>query len=170
MTLNVALIARTFERAKTENGGLKPLGLRFYQRLFEKYPAVQPLFKTPPEAQHQKLMASIAAIVASVTQPEKMLPYLMAMGIRHIAYGTENAHYAAVQENLIAVLREHLSVEGEWTDEMSQQWHLALETISQVMMDAANTPAGCETQLRQAGYLPNGFKLTPGNPWEMQAV
>ena len=49
MTLNVALVAESFDRAKRENGGLRALGLRFYERLFEKYPGVRHLFHTPPE-------------------------------------------------------------------------------------------------------------------------
>ena len=117
--MDTALIAETLERAKRENGGVRTLGLRFYERLFEKYPAVKPLFHTPPEEQHKKLMASIGAIVASVTQPEKMVPYLHAMGIRHLSYQTQDAHYPAVKENLLAVLEEHLAIEGEWTDAMA---------------------------------------------------
>jgi methyl-accepting chemotaxis protein len=167
MNLNVALIAATFERAKKENGGATALGLRFYQRLFEKYPSVRPLFKTPPEAQHKKLMASVAAIVATVTQPDKMMPYLHAMGIRHNAYGTENAHYPAVQENLIAVLGEHLSQEGEWTEEMQQNWEAALAVISAVMMTAANHPDEYSQEIINAVYMPDGFKSNNPKPWEL---
>lgn len=168
MTLNVAVVAETFERAKKENGGLTTLGMNFYARLFEQYPQVKPLFKTPPEEQHKKLMASIAAIVLSVTQPEKMVPYLHAMGIRHIQYGTVAAHYPAVQENLIAVLRQHLSVEGEWTDEMELNWALALQTVSAVMIQAADNPQDYEQELAQAGYQPDGYKrLADEKPWEM---
>ena len=170
MSLNVALIAETFERAKKENGGATALGMRFYQRLFEKYPAVRPLFKTPPEEQHKKLLASVAAIVATVTQPEKMVPYLHAMGIRHIAYGTENGHYAAVQENLVAVLGEHLSQEGEWTAEMKENWEAALQVISEIMIEAADHPEKYSQELLKAGFLPNGFKTNDPMPWVLAEV
>lgn len=156
MSLDTTLIQKTFERAKTENGGLRVLGLRFYERLFEKYPGVRPLFKTPPEEQHKKLMASIGTIVSSVTEPQKMLPYLHAMGIRHLKYGTESAHYPAVKENLIAVLGEHLSVEGMWTDEMKENWEAALQLVSDVMIQAAENPAAFKTELAEAGYDPAG--------------
>lgn len=66
MSLNTALIAQSFQRAKDENGGLSSLGLRFYERLFEKYPGVRHLFHTPPEEQHKKLMASVGADRKSV--------------------------------------------------------------------------------------------------------
>lgn len=170
MTLNVALIAETFERAKHENGGLRVLGLRFYERLFEKYPGVKHLFHTPPEEQHKKLMASIGSIVASVTNPEVMLPYLRAMGIRHIAYKTENAHYGAVSENLVAVLAEHLSLEGEWTEEMKTNWEAALSVISDVMIDAASNPEKYQQELTGAGFLPDGTKALNQKPWELASA
>lgn len=170
MTLNVALIAQTFERAKAENGGLRTLGLRFYERLFEKYPAVRPLFSTPPEEQHKKLMASVGAIVASVTNPTVMLPYLRAMGIRHIAYKTESAHYGAVAENLVAVLAEHLSKEGEWTPEMKANWEAALQVISEVMIDAADHPEQYHAELAASGYQPDGFRSTGAKPWELASA
>ena len=96
MSLNVDLLKETFNRAKEENGGLKTLGLRFYERLFEKYPQVKHLFHTPPEEQHKKLMASVGATIASLTEPERMVPFLQAMGVRHLKYKTESAHYGAV--------------------------------------------------------------------------
>lgn len=167
MTLNVAVIAESFERAKKENGGLRTLGLRFYERLFEKYPGVRPLFNTPPEEQHKKLMASVGAIVASVTNPEVMLPYLRAMGIRHISYRTEASHYGAVSENLIAVLAEHLSKEGEWTDEMQANWQKAMTIISDVMIDAANNPEQYKAELMAAGFQADGFKAGSSAPWEL---
>lgn len=170
MTLNVALIAETFARAKKENGGLKALGLRFYERLFEKYPAVQPMFHTPPEEQHKKLMASLGAIVASVTNPEVMLPYLRAMGIRHNSYKTEAGHYEAVAENLIAVLTEHLSKEGEWTEEMQANWAEALTVISGVMIDAAAHPEQYQADLMAAGYQGDGFKAGNSTPWVLATV
>ncbi len=170
MTLNVALIAHTFERAKTENGGLRTLGLRFYERLFEKYPGVRHLFTTPPEEQHKKLMASVGAIVASVTNPEVMLPYLRAMGIRHIAYKTESDHYGAVSENLVAVLAEHLSSEGEWTPEMKANWEEALQIISEVMIDAAEHPEQYQQELATSGYQPDGFRNAGAKHWELASA
>jgi hemoglobin-like flavoprotein len=167
MTLNVAIVAESFERAKKENGGLRALGLRFYERLFEKYPAMRPLFQTPPEEQHKKLMAAVAAIVASVTDPEVMLPYLRAMGIRHIGYKTEAAHYPAVAENLLAVLAEHLSVEGEWTEEIRANWETALTVISDVMIDASHHPEQYRNELLAAGFQADGFKAGNVRAWEL---
>jgi hemoglobin-like flavoprotein len=167
MSLNVELLENSLERAKVENGGLTSLGMRFYERLFEKYPQVKPLFTTPPEEQHKKLMASVDNIVASVRQPEKMVPYLHAMGIRHLAYKTENGHYAAVGENLVAVLEEHLSKEGEFSPEMKSTWGEALTAVSNIMIEAADNPEKYADELAAVGYKPDGFKLTSEQPWMM---
>ena len=165
MSLNVDLLKETFNRAKAENGGLRSLGLRFYERLFEKYPQVKPLFSTPPEEQHKKLMASIGAIVSSLTEPEKMVHFLQAMGVRHLKYKTESGHYAAVSENLVAVLGEHLSKEGAWTPEMKESWEDALKAVSKIMIEAADDPESCKENLLNAGFDADGFRKNTEQPW-----
>jgi hemoglobin-like flavoprotein len=165
MSLDVALLRETFERAKQENGGTTALGMSFYKRLFEKYPSVKPLFHTPPEEQHKKLMASLGSIVAGVEQPDRLLPYLHAMGIRHLKYKTENAHYAAVGENLVAVLAEHLSKEGEWTPAMKDTWEAALGIVAKTMIEAADNPETFKEELAKAGYEMDGFKKNDPRPW-----
>jgi len=165
MSLDIALLRETFERAKKENGGATALGLSFYKRLFEKYPAVKPLFKTPPEEQHKKLIASLASIVGAVEKPDQLMPYLHAMGIRHLTYKTENAHYGAVSENLLAVLSHHLSQEGEWTPAMQSTWEAALNVVSNVMLEAANHPEKFAEELAVTGYEPNGFRKNDPRPW-----
>lgn len=165
--MKVELLRETFQRAREENGGVTKLGLRFYERLFTKYPQVRPLFNTPPGEQHKKLMASLGAIVAGAEYPATLIPFLHAMGIRHLKYKTENAHYPAVGENLVAVLAEHLSVEGEWTAEMEETWKSALEFVSNTMIEAANDPEKYKPELESAGYLADGFSNRTQKPWEM---
>lgn len=168
MGLNVQLLTETFQRAKSENGGLKNLGMSFYERLFRKYPAVRPLFTTPPEEQHKKLMASLGAIVGALNSSDTMLPYLRAMAIRHLQYKTESAHYAAVAENLRAVLAQHLSKEGVWTAEMNDAWDEALKTVSSIMIEAAENPEKYGQELLDAGYQPDGFKKGSREPWLLE--
>lgn len=160
MTLDTALLRETFERAKRENGGTTALGMSFYRRLFEKYPQVKHLFHTPPEEQHKKLMASLGAIVGGVEQPERLLPYLHAMGIRHLKYKTENAHYTAVGENLLAVLGEHLAKEGDWTEKMQATWKAAIDIVANSMIEAADNPELFIEELEKHGYESDGFKKT----------
>ena len=170
MSLNVALLRETFERVKVENGGATALGMAFYKRLFEKYPSVKPLFHTPPEEQHKKLVASLGAIVAGVEQPERLLPYLHAMGIRHLKYKTENAHYGAVGENLLAVLSEHLSKEGQWTPEMQETWEAAIGVVAKTMIEAADNPEAYKNELAKMGYEQDGFRKNDSEPWFERSV
>jgi len=165
MALDVALLKSTFERAKNENGGATALGMSFYHRLFEKYPGVRPLFSTPPEEQHKKLMASLGAIVSGVQSPERLMPYLHAMGVRHLKYKTENAHYGAVGENLLAVLAEHLSKEGEWTEAMQETWEAAIAVVAKVMIEAADNPEAYKAEMLEAGYEADGFRKNDPKPW-----
>ena len=165
--MDVILLKETFQRAKTENGGLSSLGLHYYQRLFEKYPSVQPLFKSPPEEQHRKLMASLAAIVSGATEPATLVPYLAAMGIRHTSYGTENAHYSAVGENLVAVLGKHLSEEGQWSLEMEATWNEAIELVASIMIKAAENPDEYKNEMQKMGYSSNGSRQDNRAIWEM---
>jgi len=168
--MDVNVLKETLDRAGKENGGLDALGMRFYARLFEKYPSVKPLFHAPREMQQKKLMASVGAIVASVANPEKLSPYLHAMGIRHLKYKTEDAHYPAVAENLIAVLKEHLSVEGQWTAEMESTWAEALNAVASLMIEAANKPDLFRAELKLAGYGEDGFRLQPEGEESLAAV
>ena len=138
MAVDKQVLVSTLERAKSENGGLDAMGHRFYERLFERYPAVRPLFTSPTSEQQKKLIASINIIVQNVDNTEKLLPYLKDMGARHVGYGTENAHYGAVKENLMAVMKEHLSKEGEWTDEMQSNWDAAIDVVAEVMIQGAD--------------------------------
>jgi methyl-accepting chemotaxis protein len=165
--VDTKLLRETFERARKENGGTTSLGMRFYARLFEKYPAVRPLFTTPPEEQHKKLMASLGSIISAVENPVALVPFLHAMGIRHLKYKTENAHYAAVEENLIAVLAEHLSKEGQWSKEMDSAWQEALQTVSHIMIEGANNPELYADELQKSGYEPDGFSKRTKEPWKM---
>ncbi|CAN5510060.1 hypothetical protein BH11CYA1_BH11CYA1_14530 [soil metagenome] len=165
MSLNVPLLRETFERVKVENGGTSALGLNFYKRLFEKYPAVIPLFHSPPQEQHKKLIASLGAIVGGVEQPERLLPYLHAMGIRHLKYKTEPAHYGAVGENLMAVLGEHLSREGQWTPAMRETWRAAIGLVAETMIEAAANPDAYKDELKSVGYSCDGFRKDDNEPW-----
>ncbi len=168
--MNPQVLKDTLKRIKVENGGITAFGLRFYERLFEKYPQVKPLFTTPPEDQHKKLVSSVAAIVALVQSPDKLMPFLHAMGIRHKAYKTLNSHYPAVGENLLAVMNEHLSKEGQWTDEMQENWSEAMKTVSSVMIEAADNPDKFKDEMAAAGFEPDGFRKDTKKPWELEAI
>lgn len=50
------------------------LAARFYQRLFQMAPETRAMFKTDMVAQGQKLVDTLAAVVASLDQIEAIVP------------------------------------------------------------------------------------------------
>jgi hemoglobin-like flavoprotein len=87
------------------------------------------------------------------------------MGIRHLRYKTETAHYPIVGENLLTVLGEHLKKEGEWTAEMEQAWKEAINVVATVMIEAAENPDKYKDDLVQHGFEADGFKKNNPQPW-----
>ena len=108
---------------------------RFYERLFEKYPEVHPLFSNVDMGdQKKKLLASLSLVVNNLRKPDVLTDALQQLGKRHQAYGAIEAHYPAVQENLLAVMQEMAG--DAWTDQIHNAWSQALTQISEIMLEA----------------------------------
>ncbi|MEV0720094.1 globin domain-containing protein, partial [Asanoa sp. NPDC050611] len=92
----------------------------FYGRLFAEYPAVRPMFPADMDAQHDKLLGAIIALVTNYENPEALRPTLEALGAKHDGWGVRPEHYTAVAGCLLATLREFAGdaftpeVEGAW--------------------------------------------------------
>lgn len=114
---------------------------RFYQHLFNDYPAVKPMFNSDPKEQQKKLLNSLVLVVKNLRQPEKLLPALEQLGMRHLDYGTQPEHYPAVGATLLKTLAEFAG--DLWGSELEGAWATAYGLISQVMIDSAKqVPAG----------------------------
>lgn len=133
MSLNIPALERSFNLVAPQ---AEALALRFYERLFEKYPRIKPLFTTAnmPD-QRRKLIAALVLVVQNLRNPEALLDAVEQLGIRHLDYGTKPEHYAAVGENLLSVMAEFVG-EG-WTDEVATAWADAYKDIATKMIHAA---------------------------------
>ena len=60
----------------------------FYDRLFERAPAVRPMFPDDMTAQKRKLMEMLSTAVADLHRIDRILPALEDLGRRHVDYGT----------------------------------------------------------------------------------
>jgi len=108
---------------------------RFYEELYQKYPAVKPLFEnTTIEEQHKKLWAALKLVAGALRKPEQLMTALTELGKRHSTYGALPEHYQAVAETLLGVMKEFAG--DLWTNEVQQAWQQALETIATVMIEA----------------------------------
>ena len=128
--LDIGIIEDTFS-------ALAPRGAeitrRFYALLFERYPAVRPLFDNISiREQEKKLLAGLALVVNNLRKPEKLQATLTELGQRHQDYGAEAEHYDAVASVMLDVLSE---VAGPaWTPQVEDAWSAALQLVADAML------------------------------------
>ena len=107
----------------------------FYGRLFEIAPDVRAMFSGDLTAQGAKLMAAIGFVVAGLDRLEVIVPEVQAMARRHVGYGVQESHYAAVGEALIWTLDQGLG--GGFTPSLRRAWLEAYGILAEAMIAAA---------------------------------
>jgi nitric oxide dioxygenase len=107
----------------------------FYDRLFETTPAVKPLFRGEMKTQRNKLMATLATVVAGLGNLEAILPVASALARRHVGYGVKPEHYASVGAAFLWTLEQGLG--DSWTSDTAAAWSAVYATLSQYMISEA---------------------------------
>jgi hemoglobin-like flavoprotein len=107
----------------------------FYGRLFATAPETRALFPAEMEAQQQKLMTAIAAVVDSLGDFAAIAPMVRDLARRHVGYGVKPEHYALVGAALLWTLEQGLG-EG-FTAEVEAAWAAAYAALSETMIAAA---------------------------------
>ena len=157
MGLNVELLEQSFKLVAPKG---EALVARFYERLFQKYPTVKPLFKHASMAeQKKKLLASLVLVIQNLRRPDKLTEVLQTLGARHVDYGAQPAHYEAVGENLLAVLAEFAG--PSWTPAVKQAWTEAYGAITTIMLQGAARHHG---GARRSSASPTRPSSTPIQP------
>ena len=111
----------------------------FYERLFDKFPQVIPLFeKTDISQQSRKLLAALTLVVNNVDKPAVLERALASMGEKHQGYGALPEHYPAVAETLLEVMAEFAG--DLWTEEVAQAWNDAINMVAEKMIAAYQEP------------------------------
>ncbi|MEC4889545.1 MAG: methyl-accepting chemotaxis protein [Nitrospira sp.] len=160
MGLNVELLEQSFKLVAPKGEALVS---RFYERLFQKYPAVIPLFKhTTLAEQKKKLLASLVLVVQNLRRPDKLTEALQTLGARHVEYGALPAHYEAVGENLLAVLAEFAG--PAWTPPVKQAWTEACGAITTIMLQGAARYHGGPSPSSTASPAPGTPASAPRHP------
>ncbi|HYI00281.1 globin family protein [Hyalangium sp.] len=111
----------------------------FYDRLFEMDPSVRPLFKSDLAQQKKKLMQTLSVAVDGLTHPQRLLPVLEQLGVRHAGYMVQDHHYGLVGEALLWTLREGLG--DAFTPEAESAWREVYGLVAGVMKKAAASSA-----------------------------
>lgn len=140
--LNVELLEKSFALVAPQGEALVD---RFYQRLFEKYPAVRPMFdNTTMAEQKKKLLASLVLVIQNLKNPDKLSGALHQLGQKHVGYGTEPTHYDAVAETLLEVFKEFAG--DAWTAETKRAWSDALGAVKSLMLEGAKMKSASESK------------------------
>ena len=109
----------------------------FYDDLFRRVPAVRAMFPDDMDVQRQKLLATLAWVVAHLRRRDEMLAAVDALGRRHRGYGATAAHYPVVASCLLAAMR---TVGGAaFDDDAADAWETAIGLIGERMIRAAET-------------------------------
>src|SRR5678816_4195569 len=97
------------------------LASRFYARLFEIDHGAARLFAhVDMDAQQKKLIQTLAVVVASLDDTDRLLGAVAALGKRHVHYGVEDHHFDSVGEALMSALHEVLG--DAFTSEVQAAW------------------------------------------------
>lgn len=107
----------------------------FYRRLFDLAPDTRALFRNDMSDQGRKLFQTLALIVDALDRLHTVLPTAAALAVRHVAYGVQDRHYAAVGTALIETLRAGLG--PRFDRETEAAWAAAYALLSDHMIAAA---------------------------------
>lgn len=118
-------------RGVVEAVGRHPeFGPRFYGRLFEAAPQVQPMFGDV-DAQQRKLVDELTAMVELLGDLPGLEARAADLGSRHRGYGVRAGHYRVARDVMRETLDEVLG--DEFSDEARDAWERATMLITELM-------------------------------------
>lgn len=134
--INSEIIRDSFEVIRPNSSDFSK---QFYNRLFDQYPSVRPLFPSEMEPQEKKLIEALSLVIQNVDNLENMSTPLRLLGERHTMYGTTLEHYDAVGSCLIWTLKQVLK--NNWSIEAELAWTALYSNIVRLMTKGATTQA-----------------------------
>lgn len=105
---------------------------RFYEILFDRYPAVRPMFGSDVRPQAEMLRGAIIAVLDHLDDASWLAETLGTLGARHAGWGVTPPMYAAVAECMIAAMQELGG--DDWTPAMTEAWTEALGAVAGLML------------------------------------
>ncbi len=139
----IDLVERSFETLAAHG---PELAARFYQRLFQRHPALREYFKaTDMESQQAKLVGGLSLLVDNLRRPEALQEILKDLGEAHHRYGIRPEDYPPTAEVLLEVMAE---LAGEaWDVATEQAWRETLTQVAEAMIAAyPDTPTTAGTE------------------------
>ena len=107
-------------------------GLLFYERIFTMAPEARALFGDDIALQASRTMAAVKTAVDGLDDLERVAPFLVRLGARHVRYGVVPADFDLVGGALLWTLEQGL---GEaFTPEVHDAWAAAFGIIAAAML------------------------------------
>jgi hemoglobin-like flavoprotein len=134
MAVDVETLEESFDLVAPQGDELMK---RFYDRLFEVAPSVQPLFAdVDMERQRQALLNMLVVLRESLRDLDDIVPDLEDLGARHVEYGATPEHYPVVGEVVIGAMAE---IAGDsWKPHYTAAWQEAYGVVQGVMLSGAS--------------------------------
>jgi hemoglobin-like flavoprotein len=126
------LLRESFESVREYESSIFVL---FYGRLFEIAPEARALFKIDIRQQAAKLTDTLRTLVETLEQFEQLIPYLVELGQRHVAYGVEPYLYEKLRAALAWAMGQALG--AEFDPETRTAWETILTEVSAAMLKGA---------------------------------
>ena len=114
---------------------LRRFTITCYNHVFSEHPEVRAMFPDDMKDQRNKLLQSLAFVVANLCKPDALTGKLKELGAGHIKYGTTAEHYPVVRDCMLWAMAE---VAGDlWNDQLQEDWTAALNTVAEAMLQCA---------------------------------
>ena len=107
----------------------------FYNRLFDTYPELRPLFKGDMKEQGRKLIAMLNTVVNGLDNLEGLIEPLKESGKAHAGYGVKAEDYKKVGDAFLWTLEQGLG--DVFTPDVKEAWIVAYTTVASVMIEGA---------------------------------
>jgi methyl-accepting chemotaxis protein len=139
----------------------------FYRRLFELDPALARLFRGDRLQQGRQLMKMIATAVRGLDDPDRLLPVIRELGVRHAGYGARPAHYDAFGDAMLWTMDRALG--AAFTAETRAAWATFHALLADTMRSSATgvAPGEAPPALRAINTTPTrstGERRLPDHP------
>jgi hemoglobin-like flavoprotein len=108
---------------------------RFYALLFESAPHVRALFHGDLAEQRRKFMSTLAVLVGSLDDKDKLFSVARTLARQHVHYGVDASHYPALGAALMGALQSQLG--SEWNEETAAAWSRVYRMLSNQMIAEA---------------------------------
>ena len=107
-------------------------GLLFYERVFTLAPGTRSMFGDDIALQASRTMGAVKTAVDGLGDIEKVAPFLVRLGARHVRYGVRAEHFDVVGAALLWTLQQGLG--SLFTPEVREAWTAAFGVITSAML------------------------------------